>query len=115
MVKHFAGGWNLKPKMLQYSLIQFTDSNLIETHLCSLSCVQLFAVPWTIARQAPLSMEFYRQEYLSGVPLPTPRDHPDPGIKSTCLASAALAGGFFTSRATWEAYKHIGVIHNPAL
>ena len=55
MVKHFVGGWNLKLKMSQISLIQFTDSDLIEIHLCSLSCVWLFAVPWTIAHQAPLS------------------------------------------------------------
>ena len=38
----------------------------------SLSCVRLFATPWTVAYQAPLSMGFPRQEYLSGVPLPSP-------------------------------------------
>ena len=38
----------------------------------SLSCVQLLAIPWTAAYQAPPSMEFYRQEYWSGVPLPSP-------------------------------------------
>ena len=51
---------------------------------------------WTpsVAHQAPLSMEFSRQEYWSGLPLPTPGDLPDPGIKHT---SRALAGGFFTT------------------
>ena len=50
--------------------------------------------PWTVARQAPLSMEFSRQEYLSGLPFPSLGDLPDPGIES---ASPALAGRFFTS------------------
>ena len=40
----------------------------------SLSCVRLFATPWTAAYQAPPSMGFSRQEYWSGVPLPSPRD-----------------------------------------
>ena len=47
-----------------------------------------------IARQAPLSMEFPRQEYWSRLPFPSPGDLPDPGIKSM---SPALAGGFFTT------------------
>ena len=42
---------------------------------------QLFMTPWTVACQAPLSMGFSRQEYWSGLPFPSPRDHPDPGIK----------------------------------
>ena len=63
-------------------------------------------IPWTIAHQAPLLMTFSRQEYLSGVPLPTPRDLPGPEIKSMSLMSAALAGGFFTTSDTWEAQKY---------
>ena len=43
----------------------------------SLSCVQLFATPWTVAHQAPLSMEFSRQEYWSGLPCPSPGDLPN--------------------------------------
>ena len=46
-----------------------------------------FATPWTVARQAPLSVEFSRQEYWSGLPFPSPGDLPDPGIKP---ASPAL-------------------------
>ena len=46
-----------------------------------LSRVQLFATPWTVAHQAPLSMEFSRQEYWSGLPFPSPGDLPDPGIE----------------------------------
>ena len=62
-----------------------------------LSPVQLFLTPWAAARQAPLSMEFPRQEYWSGLPFPSPGDLPNPGIKSTPLVSPALAGGFFTT------------------
>ena len=54
------------------------------------------ATSWTVACQAPLSMEFSRQEYWSGLPFHTLGDLPNPGIKPTSLASPALAGGFFT-------------------
>ena len=47
----------------------------------SLSGVPLFATPWTVAHQAPLSTELSWQEYLSGLPFPPPGDLPDPGIK----------------------------------
>ena len=48
----------------------------------SLSHVQLFVTPWTVAHQAPPSMGFSRQEYWSGLPFPSPGDLPDPGIES---------------------------------
>ena len=57
-----------------------------------LSHVQLFATPWTVAHQAPLAMEFLRQEYWNGLSFPPPGDLPDPGIKP---ASSALASEFF--------------------
>ena len=47
----------------------------------SLSCVWLFATSWTIAQQAPPSVEFSRQEYWSGLPFPSPGYLPDPGIE----------------------------------
>ena len=50
---------------------------------------------WTVARQAPQSMGLPGQEYWSGLPFPSPRDIPDPGIKGTPLVSPALAGEFF--------------------
>ena len=53
----------------------------------SLSRVQLFATPWTIAYQAPLSMGFSRQEYWSGLPFPSPGDLPDPRIEPGSPAS----------------------------
>ena len=51
-----------------------------ETLACMLSSVWLFATPWTVACQVPLSMGFSRQEYLSGLPFPSIGDLPDPGI-----------------------------------
>ena len=50
-----------------------------------------------IARQAPLSMGFFRQEYWSGLPFPPPGNLHDPGIEPSSLASLALAGRFFTT------------------
>ena len=47
----------------------------------SLSRVPLFATPWTVAHQAPPSMEFSRQEYWSGLPFRSPGDLPDSGIE----------------------------------
>ena len=61
--------------------------------------------PMTVARKAPLSMGFCRQEYQSGLPFPSPGDLADPQIKPMSLISPALASGFFTTSATWEAHK----------
>ena len=66
------------------------------------SYVPLFVTPWIIAHQAPLSMEFSRQEYCSACPCPPPGDLPDSRVEPH-LTSPALAGGFFTTRNTWEA------------
>ena len=59
--------------------------------------VRLFATLWTIAHQAPLSMGFSKQEYWSGLPLPTAGDLPDPGIETKSLVPPALADRFFTT------------------
>ena len=65
----------------------------------SRSRVRLFAAPWTVARHAPLSMEFSRQEYWSGFPFLTQAHPPHPGIEPRSLESADRS---FTTRATWE-------------
>ena len=57
----------------------------------SLSHVQLFATPWTVGYQPPLSMGFSRQKHWSGLPFPSPGDLPDPGIEPTCPALQADA------------------------
>ena len=63
-----------------------------------LSCfspVQLFVIPWTVACQAPLCMEFSQQEYWSGLPCPSLGDLPDTGIEPASFTPPALAGGIF--------------------
>jgi len=61
---------------------------------------------WTVARKAPLSMGFSRQEYWSGLPCLPPGDLPDRGIELVSLMSLALAGGFFTTSTSWL-YTHL--------
>ena len=68
--------------------------------VCVLSHVQLFAIPWTVALQAPLSTEFSRQEYWSGLPFPPPGDLPNPEMEPVSPASPAQTGRFFTARVT---------------
>ena len=58
-------------------------------HAQSLNCVSLFATPWTIVLQAPLSMGFPRQEYWSGLPFPSPGNLPDPRTEPGSLALQA--------------------------
>ena len=60
----------------------------------SLSHIQLFVTPWTVAHQAPPFMEFSRQEYWSGLPFSSPGDLPDPGIEP---GSPALQADAFQS------------------
>ena len=71
----------------------------IPLSVCVLSCVWLFVTLWTIARQAPLSMGFSRQEYWSGLLFIPPGHLLKPGLESMSPAFPALGGGFFT---TWE-------------
>ena len=61
------------------------------------------ATPWIVVHQAPLSMEFSRQEYWSWLSFPKPGNLPDPGIEFMSLGSPVLAGGFFTTGTTWKA------------
>ena len=75
----------------------------MSNHVCMLRCVWLLAVPWTVANQAPLSKAFFRQEYWSRSPFPSPGVLPGPRIKPLSLVSPVsptLADRFFTSRAT---------------
>ena len=71
--------------------------------LSHFSCVQLFPTLWTVARQAPLSVGFSRQECWSGL-----GDLPDLEIKPASLTSPSLAGRFFTISPTWKAW---GFLH----
>ena len=75
-------------------VLGFISGNIID---CSVAQVSDSATPWTVACQAPESMEFSRQEYWSGLPFPTPGDLHDQGIKPKSRASPSLAGRFFTT------------------
>ena len=69
---------------------------------CSVICKSLRPHGLYVVYQVPLSMEFSRQGGCNGLPFSTPGDPPGPGIKSTPLASPELAGGFFTTGASWK-------------
>ena len=75
-------------------------SNMCTCMLNCFNCLWLSVTPWTVARQAPLSMGFSRQEYWNGFPCPPPGDLPDLGIEPVSLTSPALGGGLFTTSAT---------------
>ena len=65
----------LQARTLEWVAISFSNAWKWKVKVKSLSRVRLFATPWTAAYQAPLSMGFSRQEYWSGVPLPSPKHH----------------------------------------
>ena len=82
------------------------DPSSSPKYVCMLShfsCVQIFATLWTVAHQAPLSIEFSQQEYWIGLRCLPLGDLPDPRIEPESLVSPALAVGFFTTSTTWEA------------
>ena len=83
----------LLTKLLAFPLLHFVLQGQSErkVKVKSLSHVQLFATPWTVALQDPLSMGFSRQKYWSGLPFPSPGDLPDPGIKPRSPALQANA------------------------
>ena len=90
---------------------KFTEENLWIQYCAKDACmhaellsgVWLCVTLWTVVPQAPLPMGLSRQAYWSGVPCPPPGGLPGPGIEPASLASPALAGGQFTTSATWEA------------
>ena len=92
--------FTLTPKWKQHKCLSLgkSISKMWYSHKWNvLSHVWLFATPWTVAHQAPLSMEFSRQEYWIGLPFPPPGDLPYPGTDPACLAFPALAGELFTT------------------
>ena len=86
-------------------------------HVCEfmLSCVRPFATLWIVARQAPLSMGFSRQEFWSGLPFPPWGDLPEPGIKPTSCVAPALAGRFFIVEPPGKPRDHHGDVRSPPL
>ena len=69
------------------------------------SRVRLFATPWTLVHQAPLSVGLPQARILEWVAMPSSRGLSDPGTEPTPLTLPAMAGGCFTSSATWQAHK----------
>ena len=84
-------------------ILYWTRNKLFQNKPCVLSCVQLFATWCTLACWAPLSMGFPKQESWSGLPFPPSGYPPDPEVGPASPVSPALAGGLFTTSATWEA------------
>ena len=93
--------WNLPPRgssVPQYSICWiFIVCNNYAFCACVFRHLWLFVTPCPVAHQASLSMDFSRQEYLNGLPFPTPKHLPNSGIEPASLVSPALAGGFFTT------------------
>ena len=80
----------LQARILEWVAISFSNAWKWKVKVKSLSCARLLVTPWTVAYQAPLSMGFSRQEYWSGVPLPSPRakatsPHPRIPVPGTVL------------------------------
>ena len=78
--------------------------------VCTFHRVQLFVTTQTVAHQVPMSMDFSRQEYWSGLPFPSPGGLPNPGSKPT---SPALAGGFFTTEPPGKLALIVLMLHFP--
>ena len=74
-----------------------TVSEFLITKICLLSHVWLFVTPWTVGCQAPLSMEFSRREYWTGLPFPPAGDVPNPGMGPESFGFAASTGGLFAT------------------
>ena len=95
-------------KILQWPIWEknLKRSAYMYMHACVQNClsrVWLFVTLWTVTCQPLLSIGFSRQEYWSGLPCPPPGDLLDPGVEAASPVFPALAGGFFTAGATWEA------------
>ena len=73
--------------------------------LSHFNCVHPFGTLWTVAREAPLSLGFSRQEYWSGLPCPPPEDLPDPGIEPTSSVAPALQADI-SVLSHWEAHTN---------
>ena len=96
----------------QMILVQQEVNNQLQLLLLKhFTHVRLFATPWTVAHQAPLSMGFSRQGCWNGLPCPSPGDLTNPVTEPMCLTSPALTGRFFTTSATWEVHPqcHTGL------
>ena len=83
----------------------------VKVKVKSLSRVRLFVTLWTVAYQAPQSLEFSRQEYWSGLPFPSPGDLPNPGIEpgSPALQADFLPAELPRKPKIWRHYLNPGL------
>ena len=102
-----------KEKSVQISICPHCSCSELRVVVQLLSCVRLFATPWTVAHQAPLSMGFPRQEYWSGLPS-SPQGIFLTQESNRVSVSPALAGRFFYHCATWETHSLDGPRGNSA-
>ena len=93
-------------KIIQSSVV-FLPKDLVLVGTFYMCSVRLFATPWTLTCLAPLSMIFSRQQFWSGLSLPTPCGLPDPGIEPTSPVSPALPGGFFNTELPGKPSRYI--------
>ena len=82
---------------------RFISYIMCTRELSQFSHIWLFASPWTVTHQAPLSKGFFRQEYWSGLPFPPPGDLPNPGNEPASLSSPARQ--ILYHLATWETHR----------
>ena len=108
---------NPRGRCASLNLLHMRECAWVCMHLCTgsneaaLNEVKCFqALGWN-THQAPLPLEFSRQEYWSMLPCPLPGDLPNPGIKPTSFMSPALADSFFTTNVFWEACCHDKDMH----
>ena len=81
-ITNFIRLYKLYKVFFSFFLLYFTYGNIyVSMCACVLSCIYLFSTPWTVTHKAPLSMEFSRQEYWSGLSFPPPGDLPNPRIE----------------------------------
>ena len=98
----YKGEWISKwiKKTLKVNFLEQCHTNYVLSHF---SHVWLFATPWTVAHQPPLSMEFSRQEYWSRLPCSSPGESSWPRDQNQISYVSWVAAGFFTTCGTWEA------------
>ena len=104
LVSCIAGRFFTTQQLLLFQLFSKCEGCMSASVMCH------SALSWTVALQAPVSMDFFRQEYWSGLPFLSPGYLLNPGVKPMSLASL-LAGRFFTINAIWEAHSKRWIYH----
>ena len=100
------------PKKSEVNQIKYSLLRTVPVHSVMSSS---FVTPRTVAHQAPLSVDFSRQDYWSELSLPTPGELPHPGIEPLSFESPALTDGFFTTRPLGSHWELLFLIELPAI